>query len=313
MRCSYYKSHGIALLTVLLVVSIASIIAVSLIKRQWIDIRKTQNTQRMEQSWLYAQSVDAWAIGRLYDDANKNTVDSEKDGWNHPIEPTDIEGGQISAAIDDCQSRFNINNLLAPNEAGKKHQDRFRRLLKILDLPEQLLDSLLDWIDADSDIHYPSGAEDSHYMSKTKPYRTANQAIVDISELRLIEGFTEEVFQTLKPYVSVLPGIVNINVNTASEPVLRSLGEDISQQDAQYIIDSRTEVPFDGVQSFIQNQALAGRTIIAEGLSVTSQYYQVDSEVLIDNYKIGYSSIIFREDKEKISVIQRVKRGYFDE
>jgi general secretion pathway protein K len=307
------KSRGIALLTTLLLVSIASIIAVSLIKRQWIDIRKTQNTQQIEQSWMYAQAVEAWALGRLYDDSNKNDIDSKKDSWAYPIEPTDIEGGQISAVIVDSQSKFNINNLLAEKETGKKYQDRFKRLLKVLDLPEELLGAVLDWIDADSNIHNPGGAEDSHYMLLDKPYRSANQEIVDVSELRLIEGFSDEVYQRLKPYVSALPGVVYINVNTASEPVLRSLAEDISETDAQLIIDVRSDEPFEGVQSFIQHQALAGRTIVADGLSVTSQYYRVDSKVLIDNYTMGYTSLIYREDKENIRVVQRAKRGLFDE
>jgi general secretion pathway protein K len=307
------KSRGIALLTVLLVVSIATIFAVSFIKRQWIDIRKTQNTQRMEQSWLYAQGVDAWALGRLQDDLKKNKVDSEHDDWNHPIEPTDIEGGQISAKITDYQGRFNINNLLATKEAGIKYQERFRRLLNVLDLPQKLLEPLLDWIDADSDIHYPSGAEESHYMAKTPPYRPANQAIADISELKLIEGFTDEVYTVLEPHVSALPGIVAINVNTATEPVLQSLGKDIEQQDAQYIIDSRAENPFDGIESFIQHQALAGRTIVAEGLSISSQYFTVDSDIKMDYLQLGYRSIIFREDEDKIRVIRHVKRGFFSE
>lgn len=313
MKYRYHKSRGIALLTALLVVSIASIIAVSLIKRQWVDIRKTQNIQRVEQSWLYAKAVEAWALGRLYDDINKNTVDSEKDSWGYPIDPTDIEGGQISAAIVDCQSRFNVNNLVATGEDGKRYQDQFLRLLKVLELPERLLDSLLDWIDVDSNIHYPGGAEDSNYMSKPRSYRAANQAVVDLSELRLVEGFTEDVYQKLKPYITALPGVVYINVNTASEAVLRSLGDDISQQDAQYIIDARSEEPFESVQSFIQHQALAGRTIVAAGLSVKSQYYEVDSNVMIDDYRMSYSSIIHRESKESMKVVQRVKRGFFYE
>jgi general secretion pathway protein K len=180
-------------------------------------------------------------------------------------------------------------------------------------LPERLLEPLLDWIDADSDIRYPSGAEDSHYMSKEKPYRPANQAIVDLSELKLIEGYTDEVYERIKPFVSALPGIVNINVNTASEEIIRSLGEGISQTDAQFIVDARNEKPFDSVQTFIQHQALAGRTIVVEGLSVASNYFQVDSDVLIDDYKIGYTSLIYREDKENIRVLQRAKRGLFDE
>jgi general secretion pathway protein K len=313
MRHSYYKSRGIALLTTLLVVSIASIIAVSLIKRQWIDIRKTQNTQRIEQSWLYAQAVEAWALGRLYADLDGSEVDSESDGWGNPIEPTDIENGQISAAITDCQSRFNINNLLAPGEAGKKHQEKFKRLLIVLELPESLLDSLLDWIDEDNNIRYPGGAEDNHYMSKPKPYRAANQEMVNISELKLVEGFSEEVYQKLKPYVSALPGVQNINVNTASEIILRTLADDISQTDALTIIDARSGEPFDGVQSFIEHQALAGRTIVAEGIAVSSNYFRVDSNVLIDSLNMGYTSIIFRKNKDNIRVVQRAKRGLFNE
>ena len=297
----------------MLVVSIASIIAVSLIKRQWIDIRKTQNMQRIEQSWLYAQAVEAWALGRLHADLEDNEVDSENDSWGHPIEPTDIENGQISAAITDCQSKYNVNNLLASGEAGKKHQERFKRLLTVLELPESLLDSLLDWIDEDSNIHYPGGAEDNHYMSKSKPYRAANREIVHISELKLIEGFSEDVYLKLKPYVSALPGVQNININTASETILRTLADDISQTDALSILDIRSEKPFDGVQSFLEYQALAGRTIVAEGIAVTSHYFEVDSNILIDNYNMGYTSIIFRESEENIRVVQRAKRGLFNE
>lgn len=313
MRSMHYHSRGIALLTTLLVVSIASIIGVSMMKRQWFDIRKTQNLQRMEQSWLYAQGVDVWALGRLQDDIKKNKVDSEHDDWSHPIEPTEVEGGQLSAAISDHQGRFNINNLLATGDAGKKQLGRFRRLLNVLDLPQQLAEPLLDWLDADSDIHYPSGAEESHYMAKTPSYRPANQAMIDISELRLIEGYTEEVCRTLELHVSALPGTVNININSATEQVLQSLGKDLTQQDAQAVIDARSEQPFEDMESFLQHQALAGREILADGLTVSSQYFTVVSDVQVGQLKLGYRSIIFRKDKDNIRVIRRVKRGLFDE
>jgi len=308
-----YHSHGIALLTTLLVVSIATIIGVFMMKRQLVDIRKTHNLQLMEQSWLYAQGVDAWALGRLQNDLEKNNIDSERDGWNHAIEPTEVDGGQLSAAIFDYQGRFNINNLLASGDAGKRQLDRYRRLLSALELPQQLADPLLDWLDADSDISYPSGAEESHYMAIDPGYRPANQAVVDISELRLVKGYTEEVYRTLEPFVSALPGTINININTASEQVLRSLGNNLSRHDAQAIIDARLEQPFEDINSFLQHQALAGREIVADGLSVSSQYYGVISKVHVAQLKQGYGSIIFRENKDDIRVIRRVKRGFFDE
>ncbi len=313
MKSMHHHSRGIALLTTLLVVSIATIICVSMIKRQWIDIRKTENVQRVEQGWLYAQGIDAWAVARLQEDITNNKTDSEQDVWSQPIEPTQVEGGQLSATITDYQGRFNINNLLATGDAGKKYLGRFQRLLIVLDLPQQLADALLDWLDANGETRYPSGAEDSHYMAKTPPYRPANQAMVDLSELRLIEGFTEEVCQVLEPNVSALPGIVDINVNTAPEPVLRSMSRDISQQDAQLIIETRSEKPFEDMASFMSQQALAGRTVVAEGLGVSSKYFTVAGNIQIGQQRFGYRSIIYREDKDKIRVIQRVKRGFFDE
>ncbi len=313
MNCAPHNNRGVALLTVMLVVAIVSIIAVSLVKRQWIDIRKTQNTQRIEQGWLYTQGIEAWAIGRLQDDILKNPVDSEHDGWNHPIEPTEVEGGLLSAQLADYQGRFNINNLLATDETGEKYQQRYKRLLSVLELSQELLNPLLDWLDADSDIHYPAGAEESHYMLKSPPYRPANQAIVDISELRLIEGYSDEVYKALEPHVSALPAIVAINVNSATGPVLQSLGDEISEQDAQDIMDSRAENPFEGVETFIQHQALAGRGIAAEGLSVSSKYFMVESDIQMDYLQLGYRSIILRDSKESIRVIQRAKIGFFDE
>ncbi len=308
-----YHSRGIALLTTLLVVSIVSIISVSMIKRQRIDIRKTHNIQRMEQSWLYAHAVDAWARGQLYKDGKQNSIDSEHDNWHNSIELTMIEEGQITAAISDYQGKFNVNNLLSPGNIGQISLARLRRLFSILNVPQELIDPLLDWLDEDSKIHYPSGAEENHYTGKIPAYRPANRAMTDISELRLVHGFTNEIFRTIEPYLSALPMGVNINVNTASEPILRSLGKDITQQDAEAIINARDEQPFADAESFLKHEALAGRKIKADGLAVSSQYFVADSGVQIGYLNLRYRSILFRENVDNIIVVQRTKRGFFDE
>jgi general secretion pathway protein K len=312
MRLGNYHCRGIALLTTLLVVSIVSIISISMIKKQRIDIQKTYNRQHLEQNWLYANGVDAWARGKLYKDGSNNLVDSEHDIWNQPIEPTAIEGGQIAATISDYQSRLNVNNLLAPNGVGKTSLVRLRRLFTILDLPQELVDRLLDWLDANDAIHYPGGAEDNYYTSIVPAYRTANQAIADISELRLIYGFTDEIYRAVEPYLSALPVGVTINVNTASRPVLRTLGN-ITEQDAEAIVDTRAEQPFTDIDSFMQHPALAGREVTADGLSVSSSYFIAESWVKIDYLKLSYWSILFRESVDNIRIVRRARRGLFYE
>ena len=132
--------------------------------------------------------------------------------------PIPVEGGFVNGRIEDLQGRFNVNNLViavsgtgagakAVAGAGAKARvgaaanassttpqlDYYKRLLKLLDLEPSLAPALLDWIDADIDATFPDGAEDDEYLRADLPYRAANRPLVDISELRLVKGYTPEV------------------------------------------------------------------------------------------------------------------------
>src|SRR4030067_1014583 len=83
---------------------------------------------------------------------------------------------------------------------------------------ETIHDSILDWIDAD-DFHHLKGAEKDYYMSLPSPYEPKNGALETIEELALIKGFSSQVFEKLRDYLTVY-GSGKINVNTASKAVL---------------------------------------------------------------------------------------------
>ncbi len=219
------REKGVALLTVLLVVAIATITAVAMVTRQQVDIRKTENLLRLEQAWQFVYGIDSWAVGRLAEDRKKNDTDSSEDIWNNPIAPTDVEGGELSASIKDLQGRFNLNNLLKEGKPSEGDLARFRRLLKQLGQSPELAEALLDWIDPDLNVRYPNGAEESVYLNRQPPYRTANRPLSDVSELLLIEGFSAEVYTALQPHVAALPDYTPINLNSAGAEVLMSLAE----------------------------------------------------------------------------------------
>ena len=84
---------------------------------------------------------------------------------------------------------------------------------------------VVDWIDADSEVTYPDGAEDSAYLSLTPAYRTANIPITSISELLALPGMTRALYDRLTPYITALPPGTNttLNICTASGVVLDSL------------------------------------------------------------------------------------------
>lgn len=302
------RNRGVALITAILVVSIATVLAVSMVMRQQRDIHSTENIIRLEQAWLYLQGIDAWAIGVLEQDRQENKIDSAADVWNLPIQQTAVAGGELAAHIVDMQGRFNINNLMGEKGVNQLELARFKRLLINLQLPPEIGDAVADWIDADSEIRYPNGAEDVTYSDRQPPYRAANAPMVDITELRSVAGVTQAAYDALAPYVVTLPGRMAINVNTAPEQVLMILTDGLNEVDAQSIVDSRAIEPFKAIQQFLEHPALAGLVITEEGLTTTSQYFQVNGEVHYGALALGYQTIIERNDHTGSQVIQRLRR-----
>ncbi|MES9857141.1 MAG: type II secretion system minor pseudopilin GspK [Sedimenticola sp.] len=307
------RERGVALLTVLLVVAIATIAAVAMATRQQVDLRKTENLLRMEQAWQFAYGIDSWAIGRLIEDRKENATDSWEDVWNNPIAPTDVEGGQLSASVADLQGRFNLNNLLKEGNPSSVGLDRFRRLLKQLDQPPELAEALLDWIDADLDVRYPNGAEDETYINRQPPYRSANRPLSDVSELLLIKGFNAEVYTALRPHVAALPEYTHINVNSATAEVLMSLAEGVSSDDAQVLIDEREEAAFTDITLFLEHISFAGKKVTPDGMGLDSNYFQVNGDVQIGRIRLGYISMLHRPKEGDLHIIKRKRKGVFDE
>ena len=183
--------RGVALLTALLVVSLATVAAVAMATRQHVDVRRTGNLLHGEQAYAYALAAESWARVIMDRDAEDSSIDTLEEDWAFALPPISVEGGFVDGRITDLQGRFNINNLVgvkgAPSEADR---DYFNRLLVVLDLDPALTNALLDWLDADIDARYPDGAEDDTYLLNNPPYRAANRPLSSVSELGLVKGFS---------------------------------------------------------------------------------------------------------------------------
>ena len=230
-----HKEKGVALITVMLILSLATILAVSMSSRQQLDIHRSANVFNFEQAYQYILGAEAWAKQVLIRDSANNETDSLKDDWATILPPLPIDGGKMSGKIEDLQARFNINNLVLNGKPQKLYVDRFKRLLRNIGLNEDMVPFLIDWVDANQQTGF-AGAEDNEYLNLTPPYRTANQAMMDISELLLIKDIEYEEYEKLLPYVCVLKSDTAINVNTASAEVLSSIVKNITLEDAQTLV-----------------------------------------------------------------------------
>lgn len=96
---------------------------------------------------------------------------------------------------------------------------------------DEIAYSIVDWRDENSTSSHPKyGAEDDYYEDLDVPYESKDFNLESIDELLLIRGMTPELFEKIKPYVTVF-GDGTININTTSKEVLLVLGMNESLAD----------------------------------------------------------------------------------
>ncbi len=227
--------RGVAIITVMLMVTLATITVTTMVTRQRLDIYRAGNRQADLQAKKLALGGERFAIQQLHLDrrkAERSNSDSFEDRWfGSTLVP--VEGGTISGCIVDLQGRFNLNSLVDDKGALNVDQrDQFQRLLVVLDIDSLKVAAIVDWLDADSNIIDADGAEDDYYSLRDPPYLAANQRFASVSELKLVKGFNEldddenrEHYELLLPHISALPEVTPININTATPAVIESLAE----------------------------------------------------------------------------------------
>jgi general secretion pathway protein K len=293
------RERGIALITAVLVVAIAAIIATSMMSRQNFDTQRTANIIHQDQAIAYALGAEYWAGVELSNDAKQNNYDHLQENWAYDLPPLPIDGGFINGRLQDLQGRFNLNSVLDPVQAK-----RFERLCQAINVDPGFIPALQDWIDGDTEVR-ENGAEDESYTLLDPPYRAANRFLADTSELLLVKGVSVEAYNTLAFYISALPGNSAINVNTASPLLIQSLTRDVTLPDAERIIGLRSDNPYQDIDNFVADEAFAGKEISEDHLTVSSQYFLLTADVMLGDAPLTLQSVLYRTPEGKINVLTR--------
>jgi general secretion pathway protein K len=290
VRSSQRRQAGLALLMAMLIVIIATTVAVSIVHEEKFTIRKTAHVDLMDRAGLYAFGLEDWAQIYLREDREDSDIDSLDEDWATSIPGLPIEGGYLGGFIEDEQARFNLNSLVVSEIAVT----RFKRLCDNLEVEDSFIPALMDWIDADFDIRYPDGMEENY-----ETYRVANREMADISELMLVEKVDQEIFEKLKPYITALPTPTTLNINTMSTTLFESLGEGL---DVAKFIEERESDPYSSVEEFIERLQIP---VDIEGLSVDTRFFRTHGQVVQGDQTFNMTSLVYRDDKGKTTVINR--------
>lgn len=278
---------GVALVSVLLVVALASAFASQMISRQALTVAHARQVFDGAQAREYAYGAEAYARQLLFEDwSTDNTVDTLLEAWSLPTQPFEIEGGMIELAIADLERRFNLNSVTVP-----RNLQRLKRLMAYLELDPNLADAWLDWIDRDETV-YGFGAEDDEYLLAEPAYRAANQAAAGASTMLAVKGFTMDVHERLSPYVALLPvNELKINVNTSGAGVLRSLGNSLTLEEAEAL----TENPREFRDIAEAREQYVGLADSAEVLTVSSAFFEVRVRVELGDSRTELISTLHRD------------------
>lgn len=292
-------SSGVALITILLIVVIATVLGVTMTNEQHFAISRAQTFFDQTVVRQYALGGEELARQILHKDfVEAPETDHLGEAWAAPDMRFEFEEGEIELKIEDLQGRINVNTLLQQGEAVRVAKSRLTALFSEQGLDPVFVDRIQDWIDENNGAS-GFGAEDFDYLGLDRPYRTANQPMLDTSEVRLILDMENELYQQILPFIAALPDINSeINVNTAPPQVLVTVAPGLSLGAAEGIAADRDGgLPFDTVEDFFanQNQNETSANNDLTGLSVQSSFFQVSVRARYQD-RFGYLTSVIQRD-----------------
>lgn len=298
-------NRGVALITVLLVVFLASAAAAALATLQQTEIRRSTVVLHEQQARLYALGAERWAVEILRRDATDSDTDHLGEPWAAVPPALPVDGGYVTGRLEDLQARFNLNNLRLPDGSQDPVQIAFlERLLDLLEIDPTLTAAIGDWTDADLNTSGVGGAEDPYYLTLAPPYLTANRPMASVSELRLVRGVDDVVYARLAPFVSALPQRTPVNVNTAPAEVLTAIDPDSDPNRIALSIEQRERGEFVTVADFLDAAGLAETPYPTENLAVASNYFRTSIEARVGEGRTRLSSVLARQETD-VRVVHR--------
>ncbi len=291
-----HKQRGVALLMALLVVAIATLIAVRIFSISTTSIARTESQARLDDAMHLSKGMEDWAIVLLWRDAESGDgIDTRNDTWAATLPPLPVPGGLVAGKLEDLDGRFNLNSLVRNGARDPVAMARFARLLTALKIDPALADVAADWIDGDAQVQ-GQGAEDLEYLRADPPYRAANRAFVHISEMRKLKGVDDKIYARLAPEIAALPIATGFNVNTASVAGFMSLADGISEELAKRLW-AQGRAQYRNITDVVDAITQAGVALdpaSMQDLKVSSNFFIARADVKLGDREFRFYSLIER-------------------
>jgi len=292
------RERGVAIVSVLLIVMLISLIVGSLFWREHVAVRSIQNRSALAQlRWIETAVLD-WAAVVLRADQNAaGEVDHLLETWATPVAETRLdetvtagasigEGNQsalIAGQIEDAQARIDLNSLVKAGEPDAAGVATLQRLLSLLGLRADLLQPLLEALQARAGAALP---------------------LLRLSDLNRLPGFDPPVLAVLEPFVILLPtnppgmppnagSTTRININTAPAEVIAAAVPGLSLDEARRFVLVRERSFFTSLE-LAQSRFDRPVQLDPERFAVKSSYFLLRGMVRFGRVEAETEALFFR-------------------
>ena len=294
--------RGVAVVMAVLVVALATSTAAYMLWQQSLWARQLENITARGQADAIARAAASWGAAILAED--NPAIDHLGELWARRLPSIPAEKAQVAGTISDEQAKFNVNNLAREGGVAPHDFIAFQRLLVALGLPASLADAVVDWLDPDSEVTQPNGAEDPYYLALEAPYRTAGRRVVDLAELVRVRGFDADIVARLAPFVTALPEQTLVNVNTAPAEVLQALVPGLSKEEVARVLQLRKTKPFQSREDFLRALSRPSSESVVALLDVKSRYFTAETTVRLDRVVVAYRALFQRREGRLPALIE---------
>jgi general secretion pathway protein K len=296
--------HGMAVIAALLVVSVAAVLTAGLFQRQATLTRTVENDQaRAQARWLLLGGMD-WARMVLRSDARRQAITHTQQLWATPV--TDLRVSRddedraafFSGYVEDEQGKYNLTNLAKNRNIAPTELATLQRLLSLLELPGPLANRIaLRVATAQAAVSQDTTGD------AAQPQAPGLQILDD---LRTLEGVSDEVVRTLRPFVTILPVDTALNPNTASAEVLSASVAGLSLTRARQVVAQRDQGQwFNDRADFLNRLGDPDLAATDVRLDTQSQWFLVTGSVALDRAVIRMQSLVERSGRNTPRIVWR--------
>ncbi len=302
------RQQGVAVITALLLTTLAITIVASLFWQQQVQVRSIENQRlQLQKQWILRGALD-WARLILREDAKYSAIDDLSEPWAVPLSDTKLdqyveEGGAqddtgnavLSGAIQDAQARLNLTGLASGGEINAAEVGNFERLLSALRQDPGLARAAAQEVAASQRQSSAAGANGTEAGTDTGTDNSSRPiGFVQIDDLLAVPGFTPQVLRPLRDYIIFLPRVTAVNANTASAEVLSAKLPPLSLSDANALIASRRNSSFRNLNDLTAR--LPGTQVSVDGnaVNVSTRFFLVNGRITIREAALQVQGLVER-------------------